>query len=189
MKDFEPIYLPVGVPTFHLESAREEFRSSCDLLKGLCENVRVADDLLLSLDALDAFTDGADPDLIIFQNATFANAAYAEKVLNRFPDVPILLWGLREPVIDGGRLRLNSLTGSFSAANMIKQHRKEPLDYVFGSPSEEEVIKRDIRGDKGRRAEEVSQIAEARPGGRYSSGIRLRQGRESGDDGCFRRPS
>ena len=142
MKDFEPIYLPVGVPTFHLESAREEFRSSCDLLKGLCENVRVPDDLLLSLDALDAFTDGADPDLIIFQNATFANAAYAEKVLNRFPDVPILLWGLREPVIDGGRLRLNSLTGSFSAANMIRQHRKEPLDYVFGSPSEEEVIKK-----------------------------------------------
>ena len=140
MKEFEPIYLPIGVPTFHLESAREQFRASCGMLKDLCENVMIPDDLLLSLDDLDAFMDGKDPDLIILQNATFANAAYAEAVLNRFPDVPILLWGLREPVIDGGRLRLNSLTGSFSAANMIRQHRKEPLEYVFGSPSEEEVI-------------------------------------------------
>ena len=140
MKEFEAIYLPIGVGTFHMESAREQFSASCDLLKDLCENVRVPDDLLLSLDALDAFMDGADPDLIILQNATFANAAYAERVLNRFPDVPILLWGLREPVIDGGRLRLNSLTGSFSAANMIMQYRKEPPVYVFGSPSEEDVI-------------------------------------------------
>lgn len=139
MKEFEVIYLPIGVPTFHLESAREEFRKSCDLLNGICDNVRIPEDLLLSLDALDAFMDGADPDLLVIQNITFANAAYAEDILGRFPDVPILLWGLREPVIDGGRLRLNSLTGSFSAANMIRQHRKEPLVYVFGSPSEEEV--------------------------------------------------
>lgn len=141
-KGFEVIYLPIGVPTFHMESARELFCASCDLLKGLCDNVRVPDDLLLSLDALSDFMDGAEPDLIILQNATFANAAYAEAVLNRFPDVPILLWGLREPVIDGGRLRLNSLTGSFSAANMIRQHRKEPIEYVFGSPSENEVMKK-----------------------------------------------
>lgn len=139
MKEFEVIYLPIGVPTFHLESAGEQFRASCGLLESLCENVRVPDDLLLSLDALEAFMDSADPDLIILQNATFANAAYAEKVLNRFPDVPILLWGLREPVIDGGRLRLNSLTGSFSAANMIRNYRKEPLEYIFGSPDEKEV--------------------------------------------------
>jgi L-fucose isomerase-like protein len=109
------------------------------MLKSLCGNVRVPDDLLLSLDALDAFMEAADPDLIILQNATFANAAYAETVLNRFPDVPILLWGLREPVIDGRRLRLNSLTGSYSAANMIRKYRKEPLEYIFGSPSEKEV--------------------------------------------------
>ena len=139
MKEFQIAYLPIGVPTFHLESAREQLRASRDLLSSLCDNVRVPDDLLLSLDALIGFMDGTEPDLIVLQNATFANAAYAEEVLKRFPDVPILLWGLREPVIDGGRLRLNSLTGSFSAANMIRKYRKEPLDYVFGSPSEKEV--------------------------------------------------
>ena len=140
MKEFEVIYLPIGVPTFHLESAREQMSSSRELLKRLCDKVRMPEDLLLSIDALEEFMDGSGPDMIILQNATFANAAYAETVLKRFPDVPILLWGLREPVIDGGRLRLNSLTGSFSAANMISRYRKEPIVYVFGSPSEREVM-------------------------------------------------
>ena len=75
----------------------------------------------------------------MLQNITFANAAYAMEVLRRFRDVPILLWTLREPVIDGGRLRLNSLTGAYSAANAIKQMRKEPFEYIFGSPDEEKV--------------------------------------------------
>ena len=75
---------------------------------------------------------------MILQNITFANAAYASEVLKKL-DCPILLWTLREPVIDGGRLRLNSLTGAYSAANAIKAFRKEPLNYIFGSPEEEEV--------------------------------------------------
>lgn len=139
MKQFEIAYLPIGVPTFHLESARAEFEGSAELLRGLCENTKVPEDLLLSTDQLNAFMETTDPDLIVLQNATFANAAYSQEVLHRFPDVPILLWALREPVIDGGRLRLNSLTGVYSAANTIRQFRKEPLEFVFGGPSEEEV--------------------------------------------------
>jgi L-fucose isomerase-like protein len=78
------------------------------------------------------------PDVIILQNITFANAAYASEVLRRF-DAPILLWTLREPVIDGGRLRLNSLTGAYSAANTIKAFRKDKLNYIFGGPAEQKV--------------------------------------------------
>ena len=63
---------------------------------------------------------------------------YKRQVLKRL-DCPILLWTLREPVIDGGRLRLNSLTGAYSAANAIKAFRKEPLQYVYGAPQEAEV--------------------------------------------------
>jgi len=139
MKDFEVVYLPIGVGTFHLESAREQMRLSRELIEGLCGSLRAPDDLLLTVEAVTSFLDGADPDLIILQNATFANAAYAEEIVSRFPDAPILLWGLREPVIDGGRLRLNSLTGSYSAANTIRKYKKEPLNYIFGSPSEKEV--------------------------------------------------
>jgi L-fucose isomerase-like protein len=86
--------------------------------------------------------DEIDPDLIVLQNITFANAAYASEILHRFTDVPILLWTLREPVIDGGRLRLNSLTGAYSAANAIKAFRKEQFEYIFGAPTEEKVEKK-----------------------------------------------
>ena len=76
--------------------------------------------MLLTIGDLDEFLDKINPDLIVLQNITFANAAYASEVLKRF-SCPVLLWTLREPVIDGGRLRLNSLTGAYSAANAIKE--------------------------------------------------------------------
>ena len=142
MKQFQIAYVPIGVPTFHLESAQKEFGKSIDLLKGLCDNTQNPEEMLLSIDKLNEYLDTVDPDLIILQNITFANAAYSQEVLHRFPDVPILLWALREPVIDGGRLRLNSLTGAYSAGNTIRQFRKEPLDFVFGSPEEEEVVQK-----------------------------------------------
>jgi len=138
-KEFQAAYIPVGVPTFHLESAEKEFGKSAELLRGICPDTRVPDDMLLSIDKLSAYLDTIDPDLVIFQNLTFANAAYVSEVLHRFRDVPIVLWTLREPVIDGGRLRLNSLTGAYSAANTIRQFRHEPFEYVYGAPEEEKV--------------------------------------------------
>ena len=139
MKKFQVAYVPIGVPTFHLESAQKEFDRSAALLRSITEDVVVPEEMLLSLDLLKNFMEGLRPDLIVLQNVTFANAAYASEVLARF-DCPILLWTLREPVIDGGRLRLNSLTGAYSAANAIREFREEPFTYVFGSPDEEEVI-------------------------------------------------
>ena len=120
MKQFQIAYVPIGVPTFHLESAQKEFGKSIDLLKGLCDNTQKPKEMLLSIDKLNEYLDTVDPDLIILQNITFANAAYSQEVLHRFPDVPILLWALREPVIDGGRLRLNSLTGEIRSVSSGK---------------------------------------------------------------------
>lgn len=139
MKDkFEVAYVPIGVPTFHLESAQKEFDKSIALIRKLTDAGVFPDEMLLSIELLDAFLEDIHPDLVILQNITFANAAYASEVLKRL-DCPILLWTLREPVIDGGRLRLNSLTGAYSAANAIKAFRKEPLQYVYGAPQEAEV--------------------------------------------------
>lgn len=137
-KEFQIAYVPIGVPTFHLESAQKEFDKSVALIKSLTDACVFPKEMLLSIDFLDAFLEECQPDLVILQNITFANAAYASEVLKKL-DCPILLWTLREPVIDGGRLRLNSLTGAYSAANAIKAFRKEPLNYIFGSPEEEEV--------------------------------------------------
>ena len=140
-KKFQVAYVPIGVGTFHLESAQKEFEKSCKLISDCVKDAALPKEMLLSIDLLKGFLDEIDPDLIILQNITFANAAYASEVLRRF-DCPILLWTLREPVIDGGRLRLNSLTGAYSAANAFKAFRKEPLEYIFGSPEEETVRKK-----------------------------------------------
>ena len=134
---FNAIYIPIGVPTFHLESAGAEFEKSIKLLKSIDENTIVPDEMLLSIDKLNAYLEGKSPDLLIVQNITFANSAYISEVLRKF-DAPVLLWTLREPVIDGGRLRLNSLTGAYSAANALKSFER-PFEYIFGSPEEERV--------------------------------------------------
>ncbi|MCR4611050.1 MAG: fucose isomerase [Lachnospiraceae bacterium] len=141
-ENFQVAYIPIGVPTYHLETAGQEFDKSAKLLNSLTDGVAVPKEMLLSIDLLDEFLDTIDPDLIVLQNITFANAAFASEVLNRF-DCPILLWTLREPVIDGGRLRLNSLTGAYSAANAIRSFREEPFSYVFGG-SDEEAVKAKI---------------------------------------------
>ncbi len=138
MKAFTPVYVPVGVPTFHLESARDQFERSKALLRQVDSGFLCPEEMLLSIDKLRAYLDGLQPDLIVFQNLTFANAAFISEVLRRF-SCPLLLWTLREPVIDGGRLRLNSLTGAYSAANALRAFDRRPFSYVYGAPEEDEV--------------------------------------------------
>lgn len=136
MKRFTPVYVPVGAPTFHLETAAQQFNKSKELLKLIDRGFVFPDEMLLTTELLTDFLDGVSPDVIVFQNITFANAAFVSEVKRRF-DCPIILWTLREPVIDGGRLRLNSLTGAYSAANAMHAFGDEGFGYIFGSPDEE----------------------------------------------------
>jgi L-fucose isomerase-like protein len=138
MKEFTPVYVPVGVPTFHMESAEDAFVRSCNALCSLDPRFVCPGEKLLSIEALKNYLEPLSPDLIVFQNLTFANAAYMSEVLKRF-DCPVVLWTLREPVIDGGRLRLNSLTGAYSAANTLRAFNDRPFVYVFGAPEEARV--------------------------------------------------
>ena len=142
MGEFRAAYVPIGVGTFHMESAEDLFCRSVKMVRECCPGAIVPEkkEDTLSTDLLGKYLDQMDPDLIILQNLTFANAAYSYEVLRRFPETPILLWTLREPAIDGGRLRLNSLTGAFSAANAYRAFRDTDLLYVFGNPEEENVI-------------------------------------------------
>lgn len=140
MTSFTPVYVPVGVPTFHMESAEEAFRRSAALLKSLDPSFVCPEGLLLSVNDVKTFLGSVHPDLVVFQNVTFANAAYMSEVLRAYQG-PVLLWTVREPVIDGGRLRLNSLTGAYSAANTLRAFDDRPFSYVFGAPEEERVQK------------------------------------------------
>ena len=140
MTKFQVAYVPIGVGTFHLESAQIQFEKSIEMIRSLTDDGVYPEQMLLSIDKLNAFLDTIDPDLIILQNITFANSAYASEVLKRF-NCPVLLWTLREPVIDGGRLRLNSLTGAYSAANTMMSMRGGNFEYMFGAPDEDCIIR------------------------------------------------
>jgi len=55
MKKFEIIYIPIGVPTFHLESAQKAFEDSIQLIHSIEPDAIVPDQMLLSIDLLKAF--------------------------------------------------------------------------------------------------------------------------------------
>ncbi len=134
---FKSAYFPIGVGTYHLETAQAEFEKSVKMLKSIDENITVPDEMLLSVDRLIEYINGVEADLAIVQNITFANAAYVSEILRRL-SCPVVLWTLREPKADGTRLRLNSLTGAFSAANTLKAFQR-PFEYVLGAPEEEKT--------------------------------------------------
>ena len=94
MKKMEILYCPIGVPTFHLESAQKAFDDSVGLLKSFAPEVIVPDEMLLSTTALENYLEGKHPDLVVIQNVTFANAEYATDIFKAF-DCEFLLWTLR----------------------------------------------------------------------------------------------
>lgn len=145
MSDFQILYLPIGVPTFHMETAGNEFQKTKDLLRSSARKLGfpestllMPENILLSIPALEDFIADKSPSLVILQNITFANAAYTEHIMDRI-DAPVLLWTLRDPAPDGGRLKLNSLTGAYSAANMMHRKGRKSFSYILGAPEEDRV--------------------------------------------------
>lgn len=125
--------------TFFMPSAEENFKKSCDMLKGIFNNISIPKELLTSPEMLNEFADTLpQQDLIIYQCSTFIGGEFVTELTRRF-NCPIVVWAVREPSIDGGRLKLNSLTGAFSAGNSIRMQGHQ-YEFVFGNPEEEAVI-------------------------------------------------
>ena len=162
MESLITVYLPVGVGTFHMETAADQFTRSVRLLKSIDGDIVVPDKPLLSVEALRDFLAPLRPGLVIFQDLTFANGAYMAEVLRRY-DGPVLLWTLREPAGDGGRLKLNSLTGAYSAAHTLRNFGNRPFSYVFGSPEEENVREAVRKAIRAAVDESVTALLDAEP--------------------------
>lgn len=137
---FKTMYIPIGVPTFDLEVAGEDFRQSIQNLSNYLE-VEAPEEPLLSLDSLVNFIKGQEPDLAIVQNLTFAGSHYMTQI-QKYIKCPILLWTLKERFVDGGRLRLNSLTGAYSASNLLYMLEDDRLFYIYGESSDPAVGER-----------------------------------------------
>lgn len=134
---FCPVYIPIGVPTFDQKAAAEMFSVSAGLLRAIDPSFEVPEGVLLGTEQLCDYLENLTPDLIVVQNITFANGAYMAEVIRRF-DCPVLLWTPAEPFPDTGRLKLNALTGAFSAANTLTVNGKS-FSYVYGDPADEKT--------------------------------------------------
>jgi L-fucose isomerase-like protein len=132
------LYLPIGVPTFDLEAAKNVFEMTKSALTNIASNIVLPDAMLLSTDDLKAFISDQNPDLIVLQHVTFAHSKYAEIVFESF-QCPIILWTVKEPSINGTRLRLNALTGAFSAGYAHKRFKTGKLFYLFGNPDDPSI--------------------------------------------------
>lgn len=137
--DIKVAFFPLARTTFFMQSAEENFAKSCDILGGLFSNLSKPKELITSPEMLGEFADTiSKPDLIIYQCSTFIGGDFVTELTNRF-NCPIIVWAVREPSIDGGRLKLNSLTGAFSAGNSLRMQGRQH-EFIFGNPDEAVVI-------------------------------------------------
>ena len=132
------LFLPLARITFSMPDAIDNFGTSCRMLEGLFDNLQRPPELLTSSEMLsDYLSTVSRPDLVIYQCTTFIGSDFVTEITRRF-DCPVVVWSLREPSIDGGRLKLNSLTGAFSAGNNLYMQGCS-YRFVFGSPEEPAV--------------------------------------------------
>jgi len=136
----EIVYLPLARTTFSMPAAERKFNESCRLLESLFGDVCRPPSLLTSTEALSDYLATVNtPALVIYQCSTFTGSDFVATLTKRF-DCPVIVWSLREPEINGGRLQLNSLTGAFSAGNLLYM-QEHPYLFVFGNPDEPAVSK------------------------------------------------
>lgn len=139
--DIKVAFFPLARTTFFMPSAEENFKKSCDTLQGIFKGISIPKELITSTEALEEFADTlTEQDLIIYQCTTFIGGEFVTELTRRF-NCPIVIWSVREPSIDGGRLKLNSLTGAFSAGNSIHMQGRQ-YEFVFGNCEEEDVIEK-----------------------------------------------
>ena len=87
MNTITTVYLPVGVGTYHMETAADQFARSIRMLREIDKDVIVPEAPLLSVDAVRDFLAPIKPDLVIFQNLTY----YVETPCCNQNVLPVLL--------------------------------------------------------------------------------------------------
>ena len=127
-----------GRLTFSVPDAEANRKGAVELLERIFDVVQTNEELLTSPEMVGQFANSINQcDLLIYQCTTFIGADFMTELTRRFT-CPIVIWAVREPSIDGGRLKLNSLTGAFSAGNCLYS-QGIPYQFIFGNPSEPSV--------------------------------------------------
>lgn len=138
-------FLALARPTFDIEAADRYFGQSKQLIRSLAETCTAPESLLLSPEDTAQFAKQAQslkhgPDVLVVQTTTFVDARFIREIANA-TDLPIILWGVREPRVGGSRLSLNSMTGVNSSSNALAMAGRK-FSLLFGNPTEETVARR-----------------------------------------------
>lgn len=141
------LYVPVARLTFDQEAAASVFEESLQELKKIERNLIYPDHPLTSVEDMKEYLVQNKHKVggVIFQHITFTDGEFIKTIMEE-SNLAILYWGVREPGI-GGRLKLNSLTGVMSTANVLYNHQKQSF-YMIGNaadPMFQKEMKRKIR--------------------------------------------
>lgn len=128
-------FLPLGRVNFDMECAKDYLGKSHALLRRLHPEILMPEGHLTEYDALTDWLRAQLPvDAVIIQASTFIDPRFTFEIA-RLTKSPALVWGVREPSADGGRLRLNSMTGVYSITNVLRQEHI-PFTMIVGNPDE-----------------------------------------------------
>lgn len=131
------LFVPVGRATFDQEAARAACADSLAALAAAGLEVAAPDAILMQPEEAEAWVQaraGCPADLAVVQTTTFVDARFIAGIAGATP-LPLHLWSVPEPVVNGGRLKLNSLTGANLAAQALTAMGRR-FGFTYGRPGD-----------------------------------------------------
>lgn len=137
--------LSLGFPNFRYDIAQDYLKISIEKLKSSRYELFYKENILIEEDKIDNALNeikNRNVDLLIVQCGTYSFGSAMAKVIELFRETPLLLWGFREPYVEGFRgLPLNSLCGLNMFGSFLKKAGKE-YSYVYGNLDEDKVYEK-----------------------------------------------
>ena len=114
-----------------------------------------------------------DIDLLIVQAGSFSWDNLAAHIVSQLPNIPMILWAVREPPMDGGMLKVNSLCSVMMNGAALGKLGKE-FRFAYGAPGDarvSEVLTQSVRVVSALKKLRTSKLGLAgyRPPGFYGS--------------------
>jgi L-fucose isomerase-like protein len=137
--------ISLGFPNFRYDIGDKYLKSSIEKLKSPDYEFIYEKDILIDEEKINNTLDRLKEenlDLLIVQCGTYTYGSAMAKIIENFFETPLLIWGFREPFIEGFRgLALNSLCGLNMFGSFLHKANKK-YSYVFGNLEEEKVMKK-----------------------------------------------
>ncbi|WP_066501179.1 L-fucose/L-arabinose isomerase family protein [Abyssisolibacter fermentans] len=137
--------ISLGFPNFRYDIAQEYLEKSVKHLERMDYELVYHDKVLIEDKGLDGILENMRVqgiEMLIVQCGTYSHGSMMMKITEWLKDMPLLIWGFREPMIDGFRgLPLNSLCGLNMYASFLKKVDKK-FSYVYGAIDEKAVYEK-----------------------------------------------